>query len=187
VITPPLTIFATANGLPAAVRAQVADLLDRRLADAIDLSGQLKQAHWNVKGPQFSALHLLFDAVHGGVEGYVDLLAERVVQVGGVAHGTVRMAAERSELQEYPRETVEGTAHVAALAAVLSQFGTQMRAAIDDMATAGDQGSADICTEISRGTDKWLWMVEAHGQGGPGATSEGVSAVQAIPRDGVPA
>lgn len=159
--------FETHNDLSPVVRTQVADLLDQRLADAIDLAGQLKQAHWNVKGPHFSPLHLLFDAVHASVDGYVDLLAERVVQVGGVAHGTVRMAAQRSELQEYPPDTVDGEEHVAALASVMAQFGARMRRAIDECGAWGDQDGADICTEISRGTDKWLWMVEAHGQGRP--------------------
>ena len=157
--------YDTQNDLGVGIRAQVIDLLDRRLADAIDLSGQIKQAHWNVKGAQFSPLHLLFDAVHASVEGYVDLIAERVVQMGGVAHGTVRMAAQRSELKEYPLDAVDGAEHVVALSAALAQFGMRIRRAIDESSAWGDQGSADICTEISRGIDKWLWMVEAHGQG----------------------
>ncbi len=157
--------YDTQNDLGVGIRAQVIDLLDRRLADAIDLSGQIKQAHWNVKGAQFSPLHLLFDAVHASVEGYVDLIAERVVQMGGVAHGTVRMAAQRSELKEYPVDAVDGAEHVVALSAALAQFGMRIRRAIDESSAWGDQGSADICTEISRGIDKWLWMVEAHAQG----------------------
>lgn len=157
--------FETQNDLAVEVRAQVIDLLDHRLADAIDLSGQVKQAHWNVKGMQFSPLHLLFDAVHASTEEYVDLIAERVVQLGGVAHGTVRMAAARSELAEYPVEAMDGAEHVTALSAALALFGTRMRRAIEECGAWGDQDGADICTEVSRGVDKWLWMVEAHGQG----------------------
>ena len=53
--------FSTRNNLPKADRVQVAELLNRRLADALDLQSQCKQAHWNVKGPNFIALHKLFD------------------------------------------------------------------------------------------------------------------------------
>jgi len=159
------TAFDSQNDLAVDVRARVADLLDHRLADAIDLSGQVKQAHWNVKGMQFSPLHLLFDAVHASVEEYVDLLAERVVHLGGVAHGTVRMAAARSVLAEYPVEAQDGAEHIAALGAALARFGAGIRRAIEECNAWGDQGAGDICTEISRGIDKWLWMVEAHAQG----------------------
>jgi starvation-inducible DNA-binding protein len=152
----------TSNDLPKDMRAQVADLLNERLADAIDLSAQVKQAHWNVKGPQFIALHKLFDEIHEAVEEYVDLLAERVVQLGGVAEGTVRIVAERSELTDYPRTISDGADHVEALAGGLAEFGTRMRKAIDETDDLGDRDSADICTEISRGMDKWLWFVEAH-------------------------
>ncbi|MFI5234464.1 MAG: DNA starvation/stationary phase protection protein Dps [Gemmatimonadales bacterium] len=157
--------YDTRNDLPEAVRVQVIALLNQRLADAIDLDTQTKQAHWNVKGPNFSALHLLFDAIHESVEGYVDLLAERIVQMGGVAAGTARMAAAHSELSEYPAKISGGAEHVSALAAVLAQFGSRVRRGIAQTGTWGDPDSADICTEISRGVDKWLWMVEAHGQG----------------------
>ena len=157
--------YATQNDLGIGIRGQIIDLLDQRLADVIDLSAQVKQAHWNVKGAQFSPLHLLFDAIHASTAEYVDLIAERVVQVGGVAHGTVRMAAGRSELKEYPVGAVDGAEHVVALSAALAQFGTRIRRAIAETSEWGDQGSADICTEVSRGIDKWLWMVEAHAQG----------------------
>jgi starvation-inducible DNA-binding protein len=155
--------FETGNDLPATARAQVVELLNNRLADAIDLAGQAKQAHWNVKGPQFIALHKLFDEIHADVTAYVDLIAERVVQLGGVAEGGVRVVAERSELTDYPTIT-DGMEHVDALAVALAAFGSRMRRAIDETADLGDSNSSDICTEISRGIDKWLWFVEAHAQ-----------------------
>ena len=156
----------TSNDLPETVRTQVAGLLNERLADVIDLATQAKQAHWNVKGPQFIALHKLFDEIHDAVQEYADLLAERVVQLGGIAEGTVRIVAERSELTEYPRTIADGPEHVNALAGALAEFGARIRRAIDQTSDLGDQGSADICTEISRGIDKWLWFVEAHVQAG---------------------
>jgi starvation-inducible DNA-binding protein len=158
-------LFATKNDLPAETRAQVAELLNRRLADCIDLQTQCKQAHWNVKGPQFIALHKLFDEINEDVEEYVDLLAERVVQLGGVAEGTARCAAERSTLGEYPIDISEGEDHVEALSTALASFGKVCRQGIEQLDQLGDADGTDILTEISRGIDKWLWFVEAHQQG----------------------
>lgn len=164
--------FATRNALPEDVRLQVAALLNRRLADALDLQSQCKQAHWNVKGPQFIALHLLFDQVYEAVAGYGDLIAERVVQVGGVAEGTVRIAAERSELDEYPIMMSDGMDHVKSLTTALTAFGSRIQFASKEMDELEDPGSADLCIEVSRGIDKWLWFVEAHAQGTAGAQAE---------------
>src|SRR3954469_13382509 len=94
--------FSTKNDLPAETRVRLVELLNQRLADCIDLQTQCKQAHWNVKGPSFIALHRLFDEINEAVEGYVDLLAERVVQLGGIAEGTVGVVRERSTLPGYP-------------------------------------------------------------------------------------
>ncbi len=118
-----------------------------------------------MKGPQFIALHKLFDDIYAAVTEYVDLLAERVVQLGGVAEGTVRMAAERSELPEYPHTISTGEEHVSALSSALASFGERIRRAIDETDELGDADALDICTEISRGVDKWLWFVESHAEG----------------------
>ncbi len=155
----------TLNDIPEAARGQVIDLLNQRLADAIDLQLQSKQAHWNVKGPHFIALHKLFDEIHGAAEEYVDLLAERVVQLGGIAEGTSAIVAERSELPQYPINISTGEEHVWALSNALASFGERMRRAIDETDELGDVDATDICTEISRGVDKWLWFVEAHAEG----------------------
>lgn len=158
-------LFPTKNDLPEATRARVADLLNQRLADCIDLQTQCKQAHWNVKGPTFIALHKLFDEINEEVEEYVDLLAERVVQLGGIADGTARSVAERSTLAEYPRLLTSGEGHVDALSSALATFASGTRKAIDQVDQLEDADSVDILTEISRGVDKWLWFVEAHLQG----------------------
>src|SRR5215216_3127602 len=157
-------LFATKNDLSPNTRAQVSELLNQRLADCIDLQTQCKQAHWNVKGSNFIALHKLFDEINEAVEEYVDLLAERVVQLGGVAEGTVGMVAERSTLPGYPLTLTTGVEHVAALADALAGFGRTVRVGIEEMNELEDADSADILTEISRGVDKWLWFVEAHQQ-----------------------
>ena len=157
-------VFATRNDLPPTYLTQVAELLNRRLADALDLQSQCKQAHWNVKGPQFIGLHKLFDDVYAGVAEYADLLAERVVQLGGVARGTVRDVAEASELDEYPTTIAAGEDHVKALSAAVAAFGSRMRLTIGEADELDDPATADICTEITRGADKWLWFIEAHAQ-----------------------
>jgi starvation-inducible DNA-binding protein len=155
-------MFKTKNDLSENIRVKLIELLNARLADAIDLATQTKQAHWNVKGPSFIALHELFDKINEDVEDYVDELAERAVQLGGVAEGTARLAAKRSSLSEYPAKVVDGSSHVEALSSVLAAFGKSIRKAITDANDLGDLDTADLFTEISRGTDKWLWFVEAH-------------------------
>jgi starvation-inducible DNA-binding protein len=161
-------LFETKNDLPAQTRAQLVTLLNARLADCIDLQTQCKQAHWNVKGSSFIGLHKLFDDINSDVEEYVDLLAERVVQLGGVAEGTARCAAERSTLSEYPMDISDGLDHVDALSTALAAFGRTCRQAIEQVDDRGDADTADLLTEISRGVDKWLWFVEAHQQGEQG-------------------
>ena len=157
-------LYPTKNDLPEAARREAVELLNQRLADCIDLQTQCKQAHWNVKGPSFIALHKLFDEINEAVEGYVDLLAERVVQLGGIAEGTVGVVRERSTLPGYPLTISTGPEHVAALADALAGFGRTARVGIEEMNELEDADSADILTEISRGVDKWLWFVEAHQQ-----------------------
>ena len=155
-------MFKTKNDIPEATRGKVVELLNARLADCIDLQTQCKQAHWNVKGPNFIALHELFDKVNEAVEDYVDDIAERAVQLGGVAAGTARTAARRSSLAEYPASAVDGRSHVEALSSALAEFGKAARKAIDEANDLGDQDTCDLFTEVSWGIDKWLWFVEAH-------------------------
>ncbi|MGE0352130.1 MAG: DNA starvation/stationary phase protection protein Dps [Gemmatimonadales bacterium] len=155
-------LFKTKNDLPEDMRSQLVNLLNERLADGIDLQSQLKQAHWNLKGPNFIALHELFDEIHAGVTGYVDTIAERAVQLGGKAEGTIRLVAERSEMPEYPPRAVKDLDHAEAIASALAAFGERVRRNIDEADELGDKNTADLFTEVSRGTDKWLWFVEAH-------------------------
>jgi starvation-inducible DNA-binding protein len=158
-------LYPTKNDLPEASRLEAVGLLNQRLADCIDLQTQSKQAHWNVKGLTFIALHKLFDEINADVAEYADLLAERVVQLGGIAEGTVGAVAERSTLIDYPLGLSTGAEHVAALSDSLAMFGRTVRLGIEEMNELEDAGSADILTEISRGVDKWLWFVESHQQG----------------------
>lgn len=143
-------------------REQMIELLNARLADALDLKSQAKQAHWNVKGIHFIALHELFDQVATEAEAFTDLIAERATTLGGTAEGTVRLAAQKSSLNQYPLEITDGRDHVDALSTALADFGKKVRAGIDEADALGDKDTADIFTEVSRGTDKLLWFVEAH-------------------------
>jgi len=157
-------MYETENDLPKAARAELNRLINQRLADVVDLQMQLKQAHWNVKGPHFIGLHELFDQVAEEVGTYVDMVAERIVQLGGIAEGTVRAAAARSLLEEYPLAIGDGQAHLAAVAKALSTFGREARTTINEVDSLKDADTSDLFTEISRGIDKWLWFVEAHMQ-----------------------
>src|SRR5258706_10090866 len=157
-------MYETENDIPQPRRLELNALMNQRLADAVDLQMQMKQANWNVKGPHFIGLHELFDKIDEAVEAYVDLIAERIVQLGGIAEGTVRVAAERSRLEEYPLDIADGHAHVEAVSKALSSFGREIRKTIDEADELQDADTADIFTEISRGLDKWLWFVEAHSQ-----------------------
>ena len=152
----------TKNTLPQSIRVQSVGLLNRNLALAIDLERQAKQAHWNVKGPNFIALHELFDKVAETAEEFTDLLAERATALGGTAEGRVHAIAESSSLPRYPGEIFSGREHVDALSTALAAFGKAAREAIDEADRFGDADTADVFTEISRETDKQLWLVEAH-------------------------
>lgn len=143
-------------------REKLVAILNQRLADASDLKSQAKQAHWNVKGMSFIALHELFDRVSTELDPIVDDLAERVTTLGGTALGTVRVAANNSTLPEYPLEISEGSDHVEALSTVLADFGKKIRADIDATDELGDKDTADLLTGVSRSIDKLLWFVEAH-------------------------
>ena len=152
----------TKNDLANGKREKVVEILNARLADAIDLKTQAKQAHWNVKGPHFIGLHELFDQVATAVEAHTDLIAERVTALGGTAMGTTRVVAQKSTLSEYPLEIIDGTAHVDALSTAMADFGKKIRKGIDDTDKLDDADTTDLFTEVSREIDKLLWFVEAH-------------------------
>ncbi len=155
----------TKNDLSKSTRAKVINLLNARLADALDLQMQAKQAHWNVKGPSFIALHELFDKVAESVEEAIDQLAERAVQLGGTAEGTLQAVTKRTSLKPYPLALVDGLAHVDALSNAMAIYGKKLRAAAGDADKLKDDGTADLLIALSQDADKYLWFVEAHLEG----------------------
>lgn len=152
----------TRNDIDPAVREKMVALLNARLADSVDLATQLKQAHWNVKGANFIALHELFDEVASHARDWGDDLAERAVQLGGVAVGTVPQVAKNSALPTFDTDLIASADVVKAVADSLAAYAKNIRAAISEADAAGDDDTADLFTEVSRGADKDLWFVEAH-------------------------
>src|SRR5947209_17675264 len=139
-------MYETENDIPKDRRSELNALMNQRLADAVDLQTQMKQAHWNVKGPHFIGLHELFDQIDEAVESYVDLIAERIVQLGGIAEGTVRVSAARSRLEEYPLDIGDGAAHVEAVARALSTFGRDVCNTIFVADNLDDADTVDLFT-----------------------------------------
>ena len=155
-------MFATRIDIPQTQRTSLVELLNQRLADVLDLHLQTKQAHWNVKGPSFIALHELFDEIAEDVDEFADTIAERAVALGGVAEGTVAAIAKRTKLKAYPLNLKTGHDHVVALSDALALTAKNVRAAIAAADELGDADTADLFTGISRDLDKKLWFVEAH-------------------------
>ena len=156
---------ATKNDLSELKRIPLAVLLNQALAELIDLQLQAKQAHWNVKGPNFIALHELFDTVSADAAAFADSVAERITALGGQAEGTINVVGRRTTLRAYPVEIVAGRDHVEALSTSMAVVGKSIRSSIDRAVELGDADTADLFTEISRGLDKKLWFVESHLQG----------------------
>jgi starvation-inducible DNA-binding protein len=154
----------TKNDIPAKLRNSMVKLLNERLADLIDLSLQTKQAHWNVKGPSFIALHKLFDEAAGMFGEFVDEVAERITSLGGTAEGTLPAVTKRTSLAAYPLTISAGSDHVDALSSAIAAVAKLTRLSIDEADEAGDAVTADLFTRIAGDIDKMLWFVEAHMQ-----------------------
>ena len=158
----PLILHPTRIELPPEIRLDVITMLNQTLACTVDLRSQVKQACWNVKGKDFIPLHTLFTTIAAALDSYADLVAERIAVLGGVVMGTTRIAATRSQLAEYPPTLIEGNAHVGALVERFAHYAMMMRSSITQAADVEDAGSAAIYTDISRGVDKQLWLLETH-------------------------
>ncbi|SDU03250.1 starvation-inducible DNA-binding protein [Verrucomicrobium sp. GAS474] len=148
--------------LKESVRRKVVNLINQSLADTLDLQLQIKQAHWNVRGHDFIAVHELLDKIEEDVENGADLLAERIAQLGGTAEGTIQHIQAKTRLAEYPVGIHDSTRHLKALTNALATFANAARKAIDETDELGDKDAADIFTEVSRAADKNLWFIEAH-------------------------
>ena len=156
---------STSIDLDSETRSQMIKLLNQQLADSFDLYSQTKQAHWNVKGPQFFQLHELYDKLATDLLAHVDTIAERATTLGGTALGTLRMAAKATRLPDYPANAVASIVSLQTLVERYAELAASTRTAIDEADDAGDASTADLFTGVSRDLDKSLWFLEAHLQG----------------------
>ena len=154
--------FHTRIDLLETQRTPLIALLNQHVATLLALYSQTKHAHWNVKGSNFMQLHELFDHLATDVLEHLDSVAERAVQLGGVALGLVKIAAHEAKLPAYPLEAVSGHEHLEALAEHYGLYAKLARASIGQANTLNDADTADLFTEISRAIDKHLWFLEAH-------------------------
>ena len=143
-------------------KSAVIDILNARLADAIDLALIVKQAHWNLKGPNFIGVHEMLDPIRLAIDKHVDIIAERVAQLDGIALGTSQIVAKASQLEAYPTDIRKVPDHLKALADRFAALGNQVREDIDATDEAGDADAADILTAFSRELDKDLWFIKSH-------------------------
>ena len=156
--------YKSHNDLSANAKAVSIGILNARLADSIDLALLTKQAHWNIKGPNFIALHEMIDGFRTELDDHVDTMAERVVQLGGTALGTTQTVAKATMLSAYPTDIYASKDHLAALIERYGKVANAVRGAIAATGGAGDADTADLFTAYSRALDKALWFLEAHVQ-----------------------
>lgn len=154
--------YKSHNDLSANAKSVSIGVLNARLADSIDLALLTKQAHWNIKGPHFIALHEMIDGFRTELDEHVDTIAERVVQLGGTALGTTQTVAKGTTLAPYPTDIYTSKDHLAALIERYGKVANAVRSAIDETDGAGDADTADLFTAYSRALDKALWFLEAH-------------------------
>lgn len=154
-------VKSTKVDLASNTKAQIAGLLNERLADGIDLALLTKQAHWNLKGPGFIGIHLMLDGFRTELDGHVDTVAERIAQLGGIALGTTQTTAAGTSLKAYPTGIISVKEHLAALTERYAETANLVREAIDAADEAGDAGTADILTAYSRMLDKSLWFLQS--------------------------
>jgi starvation-inducible DNA-binding protein len=154
-------MFKSPSQLPEESRVRIADLLNARLADGLDLHSQIKVAHWNVKGPQFAALHPLFESFAEALAGFNDEIAERAVTVGGRALGTVRHAAKSSRLPDYPQETTRDIEHVRLLADRFERYLEGVRESRAGLEELGDVDGVDLLTQVVTSFEKNAWFLRA--------------------------
>ena len=155
-------LMQTNNDLADNAKQVSIGVLQACLVDAVDLYNGTRQAHWNVKGPHFGSLHALFETFYTELAADADEIAERIVQLGGIANGTTQVLAAGTRLPAYPTALQGGMDHVRALTERYAQVAKSLRLSIEETDEAGDADTADLLTGLSRAMDKKLWMLEAH-------------------------
>jgi starvation-inducible DNA-binding protein len=154
-------MYKSPSHLPEKARSEIAVSLNARLADGLDLHSQIKVAHWNVKGPQFAALHPLFETFAVSLATFNDAVAERAVTLGGKAYGTARHVAKTSTLPEYPEETSRDLEHVRLLAERIEKYLEGVRQSRSDGERLGDTDTVDLLTGVVTEFEKNAWFLRA--------------------------
>jgi starvation-inducible DNA-binding protein len=154
-------MYKSPSPLSKEAREQLAETLNARLTDGLDLHSQIKVAHWNIKGPHFASLHPLFETFAVSLALHNDALAERAVTLGGRALGTVRHVAKTSRLPEYPQETTRDLDHVKLLAERIEGYLTGVRESRATSEKLGDLDTSDLLTTIIVEFEKHAWFLRA--------------------------
>ena len=154
-------MYKSPSHLPDDARVEVANQLNARLSDGLDLHSQIKVAHWNIKGPQFAALHPLFETFAVSLAAFNDSIAERAVTLGARAYGTVRHVAKASGLPDYPQDTSRDLEHVRLLAERFEKYLDNVRQSRSVAEKQNDTDTVDLFTGIVTELEKNAWFLRA--------------------------
>ena len=154
-------MYKTPSQLPEAARTELVRTLNERLADGLDLHSQIKVAHWNVRGPQFPALHPLFEQFADQLAAHNDAIAERAVTLGGLAVGSTRAVAKTSRLPDYPADTTRDLDHVKLLAERFEAYLAGVRESRGIGEKLGDTDTVDLLTGVITEFEKNSWFLRA--------------------------
>ena len=154
-------MYKSPSHLSEPAREILINVLNARLADGLDLHSQIKVAHWNIKGPQFAALHPLFETFAISLGNFNDSIAERAVTLGGKAFGTVRHVAKTSRITEYPQDTTRDLDHVKLLAERFESYLVELRDSRSAAESQADTDTVDLLTTVITEFEKNAWFLRA--------------------------
>lgn len=151
-------------GIETTHRDKVAEILQRQLASLIDLTLIGKQAHWNLRGPEFRAIHLQLDEIVADVRLQSDDVAERILTLGVPADGRARTVAEQSKLPEFSEGYVGALDAARELADALDKAAMNLRSDLGQLGEL-DPVSEDLAIGIAAGLEKHQWMLRSLSKG----------------------
>jgi len=151
------------NGLAEKVCKDSVALLNQCLADTMSLRDMYKKHHWQVVGPTFNQLHLMFDQHYEGQVLLVDILAERIQLLGGIALAMAADIAETTKIERPPRGREPAAVQIKRLAQAHEQIIVAAREAAETVDDAGDAGSNDVfVSNVLRTNELQVWFLTEH-------------------------